>query len=68
MVSNSVQWQRQENGKLELFVYESDQRWKLYTQSKNFVPDSLVPGASRGFETFRKCIKEGYKIIPTQND
>lgn len=64
--NNSVKWKRQENQELELFVYE-DNQWKLYTSSKNFKPDSLIPGASRGFETFRECINQGYKIIPTND-
>lgn len=61
-----MQWQRQENEKLELFVKE-DGAWKLYTSSKNFVKDSSLPGASRGFETFRNCLKKGYKVLPTKN-
>lgn len=64
---NKMQWKRQENNKLELFV-EEDGIWKLYTQSVNFVSDSTMPGASRGFPTFQNCLKQGYEIIPTINN
>jgi hypothetical protein len=63
---NKAQWQRKSTG-LELFVYENNS-WKLYTQSINYVPDSNMKGASRGFPTFQKCIKEGYEIIPTPQE
>lgn len=68
MSKNCLQWQRQSNGCLELFVYE-DNKWKLYTQSRFFKPDCSMPGASRGLETFRACLKQNYEVIPTpQND
>jgi hypothetical protein len=61
---SKMQWQRQSNGCLELFVYENNQ-WKLYTKSKFFQPDSLIKGASRGMETFRACLKQNYEIVAT---
>jgi hypothetical protein len=66
METNKVQWQRKDTG-LELFVYE-DNSWKLYSNSKIFIPDSFIKGASRGFPTFQKAIKEGYEIIPTRQE
>lgn len=61
-----MQWKRVDGG-LELFVFEPNERgvgsWKLYTNSKCFIPDSTMKGASRGLETFRKCLKNGYVLL-----
>lgn len=67
MTKNKVQWQRVEAGGLELFVFEPNDKgvgsWKLYTRSKCFVPDVQMQGYSRGLETFRKCLKNGYVLL-----
>lgn len=64
---NKVQWKRSEKGSIELYVFEPNEKgvgsWKLYTSSKCFTPDCNLPGASRGLETFRACLKNNYLLL-----
>ena len=66
MNNNKVQWQRKDDG-VELYVFECDNngrgRWKPYTQSRLFTPDIKMEGASRGLQTFRKCLSAGYTVL-----
>ena len=68
---NKVQWQRTETG-IELYVFEPNDKgvgaWKLYTNSKYFAPDLKMEGASRGLETFRKCLAAGYTLLDVEGN
>lgn len=70
--NNKMQWRRVEGGGLELFVFEPNERgvgnWKLYTNSKCFAPDIKMQGASRGLETFRKCLKNNYLLLDVEGN
>ena len=69
---NKVQWRRVEGGGLELFVFEPNDRgvgtWKLYTHSRCYAPDLKMQGASRGLETFRQCLKNGYVVLDVEGN
>lgn len=69
---NKVQWQRSEKGELELYVFEPDEKglggWKYYTKSKYFKSDLEIKGASRGLETMRNCLKNGYQLLDVNGD
>lgn len=64
---NKVQWKRSDKGGLELYVFEPNKEglgsWKYYTNSKCFVSDLTIPGASRGLETMRNCLSKGYILL-----
>lgn len=67
---NKVQWKRSEKGELELYVFEPNKEglgsWKYYTNSKCFIPDLTIPGSSRGLETMRSCLKNGYTLLDVE--
>lgn len=64
MITNKLQWRRDFTHKgVELFVFENN-TWKPYTASILFTADSNMPGASRGFPTFQRCLKAGYEVVP----
>lgn len=69
---NKMQWRRVEGGGLELFVFEPNEKgvgsWKLYTNSKCFAPDLQMPRASRGLETFRKCLANNYILLDVEGN
>jgi hypothetical protein len=71
-MKNKVQWRRVKEGGLELFVFEPDDKgvgmWKLYTNSKCYAPDIKLKGASRGLETLRKCLKNGYILLDVEGN
>lgn len=71
-MKNKVQWQRAEDGNLKLFVFEPNEKgvgsWKLYTHSKCFTPDIKMKGASKGLETFRTCLKNGYILLNVEGE
>jgi hypothetical protein len=64
-----MQWRRVDDRDMLLFVCDSssEDKWYPYTQSKNYVPDYLVPGVSKGFATYQNCLKLGYKILNSEN-
>lgn len=53
--------------KIVLYLREySHQSWQVYTVSPYAVPDYKVPGGSKGWATFQKFRKIGWKIISSQ--
>lgn len=68
---NKAQWKRNEDGGLELYVFEPSEEglgaWKIYTQSKVYTKDLCnFKGASRGLDTFRNCLKNNYTILDVE--
>lgn len=58
-----IQWRRLEDMELALFVSDDGDSWLPYEKSKNFVPDYLIKGGSKGFATYQNCLKLGYKLL-----
>lgn len=40
--------------------------WKPYTQFPQYaVPDYPIPGGSKGWATYQKLIKQGWRLVPS---
>ena len=66
-IMNKLQWRRQKNRDLELYIYEKD-RWVHYTKSLIKQPDLKIKGASRGFPTLQYALKLGYVLLDMQGN
>ena len=56
------------NGNLILHLREQAQgAWYPYTfYSKYAVPDYPIPGGSKGWATYQKLLRAGWKLLPTE--
>lgn len=72
-MTNLLRWTRGLDGHLFLQVLEDTEdrtKWKSYTASKFYEPDTIVKGLrmSKGFRTAQNCIKEGYQYLPSKEN
>ncbi len=61
-----MQWRREADENLYLYIHDGDGKWIRYTNHKHYQPD-YKPSSNSGFRTFQYLLKLGYNVLHTDS-